>query len=346
MQEGLVTVVVPVYKTEKYLDRCVDSIVNQTYRKLEIILVDDGSPDKCPQMCDKWAKEDSRIKVIHKENQGLGRARNTGIDNANGEYICFFDSDDYIAVDAIELAYEMAHKENADTVIFGLASVDSAGTATIAYLPKMEKNKYSGGEVQDVLLPKMIGSDPKTGVSAGLPMGACCELISTKLIRCTGWRFVSEREIVSEDIYSIIALYTHVQKAVILSKVLYYYRENLESVSRTYRADRYEKNKYFYTKCLELCDMCKYSDEVVRRCAEPFLGNTIAALKQETAYHDRKTAVKHLKSIIDDDLLQKVLRDKKKDKTNLKKRILFWIIRNRCYLLCYVLLIGKSTMRK
>ena len=113
MKEGLVTVIVPIYKVEKYLDRCVESIVNQTYRNLEIILVDDGSPDHCPQMCDEWAKKDTRIKVIHKENRGQGLARNTGIDNASGEYICFFDSDDYIAADAIELAYEMAHKENA-----------------------------------------------------------------------------------------------------------------------------------------------------------------------------------------------------------------------------------------
>ena len=98
MRKGVVSVVLPIYNVEKYLSRCLESVVNQSYRKLEIILVDDESPDKCPEICDKWAAKDNRIKVVHKKNAGLGHARNTGIENATGEYICFVDSDDYIAL--------------------------------------------------------------------------------------------------------------------------------------------------------------------------------------------------------------------------------------------------------
>lgn len=97
MGQQLISVIVPVYKVEKYLDKCISSIVNQTYKNLEIILVDDGSPDKCPLMCDEWAKRDSRIKVVHKENGGAGQARNVGLKIANGELIAFVDSDDYIS---------------------------------------------------------------------------------------------------------------------------------------------------------------------------------------------------------------------------------------------------------
>ncbi len=93
----LISVIIPVYKVEEYLDRCVSSVVNQTYGNLEIILVDDGSPDGCPEMCDAWAERDSRIKVIHKENGGPGQAKNVGIDAANGEFIGLVDSDDYIS---------------------------------------------------------------------------------------------------------------------------------------------------------------------------------------------------------------------------------------------------------
>lgn len=93
--EPLISVVVPVYKVESYLDQCVQSIVNQTYRNLEIILVDDGSPDSCPAMCDQWAERDSRIHVIHKKNGGLGDARNAGLQVATGDYIGFVDSDDW-----------------------------------------------------------------------------------------------------------------------------------------------------------------------------------------------------------------------------------------------------------
>lgn len=89
----LISVIVPVYKVEQYLDRCVQSIVDQTYKNLEIILVDDGSPDNCPAMCDAWAAKDSRIRVIHKENGGVASARNVGLDNAVGQYISFVDSD-------------------------------------------------------------------------------------------------------------------------------------------------------------------------------------------------------------------------------------------------------------
>lgn len=125
--DGLLSVVVPVYKVEPYLDRCVESIVNQTYSNLEIILVDDGSPDRCPQMCDEWAKRDGRIKVVHKQNAGLGMARNTGIENAAGEYICFFDSDDYVALDTIEKAYRLAAAEKSDIVLFGYYNVNQDG---------------------------------------------------------------------------------------------------------------------------------------------------------------------------------------------------------------------------
>ena len=93
----LISVIVPVYKVEKYLDKCVQSIVDQTYPNLEIILVDDGSPDNCPAMCDNWAEKDGRIKVIHQQNQGGGSARNAGLDIAQGDFIGFVDSDDYIA---------------------------------------------------------------------------------------------------------------------------------------------------------------------------------------------------------------------------------------------------------
>ena len=99
----LVSVIVPIYNTEKYLDRCIKSIVNQTYKNLEIILVDDGSTDNCPSICDNWAKIDSRINVIHQKNSGVSAARNAALDLASGEYIGFVDSDDFIEPDMYSL---------------------------------------------------------------------------------------------------------------------------------------------------------------------------------------------------------------------------------------------------
>ena len=112
--DSLVSVIVPVYKVEKYLSKCLDSIVNQTYKNLEIILVDDGSPDNSGKICDEYAQKDSRIKVIHKENGGLSSARNAGLDIATGEYIAFADSDDSVHLDFVEKLYRAIKEENAD----------------------------------------------------------------------------------------------------------------------------------------------------------------------------------------------------------------------------------------
>ena len=109
-----ISIIVPVYKVEKYLDKCVNSIVGQTYKNLEIILVDDGSPDNCPAMCDEWAQKDSRIKVIHKKNGGLSSARNAGLDACTGDYIGFVDSDDWIEPDMYEYLLNIGMKNNAD----------------------------------------------------------------------------------------------------------------------------------------------------------------------------------------------------------------------------------------
>ena len=125
--DDLISVIVPVYKVEKYLDRCVESITNQTYKNLEIILVDDGSPDNCPKMCDEWVQKDSRIKVIHKENGGLSDARNAGMAIATGEVISFIDSDDYIDLNMYELLINKMHETDSDIVSCGVNWVDESG---------------------------------------------------------------------------------------------------------------------------------------------------------------------------------------------------------------------------
>ena len=119
MNNDLISVVVPCYNVEKYLEKCVKSIVDQTYTNLEIILVDDGAKDGTPELCDKLALTDSRIKVVHKLNGGLSDARNAGITVASGEYITFFDSDDWLEPDTIKNAYDKLIADNFDLVVWG-----------------------------------------------------------------------------------------------------------------------------------------------------------------------------------------------------------------------------------
>ena len=116
-EKKLVSIIVPIFKVEKYLKRCIDSILNQTYRNIEIILIDDGSPDNCGKICDDYAKKDDRIKVIHKENKGVSQARNDGIKLSKGKYIAFVDSDDYVEKNFIEILYNNIIENDADISI-------------------------------------------------------------------------------------------------------------------------------------------------------------------------------------------------------------------------------------
>lgn len=109
-----ISIIIPVFKVEEYLDKCIESIIAQTYKNIEVILVDDGSPDTCPQMCDAWAKKDSRIRVVHKKNGGLADARNAGMQQMSGQYFMFADSDDWMEPDMISFLYTLITEYDAD----------------------------------------------------------------------------------------------------------------------------------------------------------------------------------------------------------------------------------------
>ena len=150
MENSLVSIVVPVYNVEQYIHRAINSLLNQTYPFLEIILVDDGSPDNCPQICDEYARKDNRITVIHKKNGGLSDARNVGLNIAKGEYITFLDSDDYLCSNAIEIFLKAIREQNVDVVCSGLNIIDNKGEI-YDYRKGDNSFKASGQEIVKLL---------------------------------------------------------------------------------------------------------------------------------------------------------------------------------------------------
>ena len=134
----LISIIIPVYKVEKYLNKCVESVVNQTHKNLEIILVDDGSPDNCPAMCNEWAKKDDRIKVIHKKNGGLSDARNAGLEIMTGNYVMFVDSDDFLDASICEKLLNIIEKYDVGFAMCGTNIVDENGN--IKAVPKSDEN--------------------------------------------------------------------------------------------------------------------------------------------------------------------------------------------------------------
>lgn len=346
MNQPVVTIALPIYNVEKYLDRCIESLVNQTYKNLEIILVDDCSPDGSAQICDEWAERDARIKVIHKKvNEGQGIARNNAIDISKGEYICFFDSDDYIESDtAISALVEAAQREQAEIVVFGLKNIDSEGAVTARYVPKVGARTYCGREVQEEFLPEFISPDPNGSGERLFYMSSCLLMYSMEKIRETGWRYVSERTIISEDVFSLLNLFDTINTVTVVPEDYYCYCANdSTSFSRKYTPDRYQKIKYFYQETVKLCEKKKYSGDIIKRVTEPYLSYTVATLKQETkvpvSFKERKNKVY---SILSDPVLRQVAQMKKGDRAIWSRKLIYFLIRKKCYFACYLLFVIKK----
>ena len=304
----LVSVVLPIYNVEKYLDQCVASVVSQTYSNLEIILIDDGATDSCPRKCDEWAMRDSRIRVIHKQNQGLGMARNSGLEASTGDYICFFDSDDFVDEDTIERCVCRAVEESADVVLFGLRSVSTDGRMVLGEnVPKCPKPTYSGEEVVNEFLPYLVGPDWGTGEDWHLMASACGCFADNHMLNACGFKFTSEREIISEDVYSMLGFYQHVRCVSVIGRAFYNYRVNPKSLTHVYRPDRLERVREFYQASVRLVNKCDYPVVVKERLSAPYVSFTIAALKELARSNESKgTKRKLILGLADDPIFNEV----------------------------------------
>lgn len=199
----LVSIIVPVYKVEQYLKRCMDSVLNQTYKNIEIILVNDGSPDNCPALCDKYAKIDSRVRVIHKENGGLSSARNVALDSVKGDYIFFVDSDDWLALDTLEVLNEYLEKD------YDMISFQRTYLTEEKVVEKGEKN------------PKDM--DVSQYIDASF-LGRYDFFVTTKIFKAEVFnnvRFLEGRNY--EDLEIMHRLFLNMEKVVGLDYFLYYY---------------------------------------------------------------------------------------------------------------------------
>lgn len=234
-----ISIIVPIYNVERYLERCVQSLVNQTLKEIEIILIDDGSSDRSPMMCDVWAEKDNRIKVIHKKNAGLGFARNSGIEIASGEYLGFVDSDDYVDINMFQSLYETALKHESEIVLSGYYYESYLKTITKQIVQQVEH--YSGEETFQALL-NLISSKPdaKQDMVFGFPVWR--SIYSKNVIDLHSIRFCSERQYISEDVIFHIELVPKVNKLTVIPKCYYHYCANEDSLTKTYRKDRIEKD--------------------------------------------------------------------------------------------------------
>ena len=248
-----VSIVIPVYHVEQYIDRCIQSVLNQTLQDFEIILVDDGSPDNCPKICDKYAASDPRIKVVHKANAGLGMACNSGIEVATGKYIAFLDSDDWIDSAMYYTMCSIADSQNADIIFTGLRRVNEKGESYIMSQANQKNIYYNSTEIQSLALD-MIASKPEIKRERRVAMSAKVVLYKVDIIKTHNIRFLSERQFISEDLIFNLDYLMHSHTAIELPMAFYNYFVNESSLSNSIRRDRFEKylilrekliNRYF-----------------------------------------------------------------------------------------------------
>lgn len=238
----LISIIVPIYKVEKYIDICIKSIITQTYTNLEIILIDDESPDKCPQICDAYKEKDRRIRVVHKKNGGLGFARNSGLDIATGDFVMFLDSDDYLDCDTIESLVKEFLKSKSQLVKAGFRKVDDEGK--ILYERKYSKSIFEDKYIDANLTPRFLGSSPSK--SDSVEMSVWATLYDRRIIEENHLRFDSEREVVSEDLPFNLSFLSHCNNAVLSDKIIYNYRFNPRSLSQSYLEGKFLRIVKFF----------------------------------------------------------------------------------------------------
>ena len=336
MEQRLISIVVPVYNVELYLNRCVESLVNQTYRQLDIILVDDGSRDACPALCDDWAKKDARIKVVHKSNAGLGMARNTGIDHISGDFVCFVDSDDYLVPDAVERCVAALEKNNTDTVLFGRYDAFPDGTVKEDGI-RVTENCYTNERIVGKLLPELFTDGVGYGVSA------CSKMFSTEILRENSIRFRSEREIISEDSFFCIDYFAKAKTVAVISDRLYCYFKNSNSLSRTFRDDRQKQNNIFLLQGIEHLQTLPTLAGLEVYLKSKYHIFSLAAMKHiETSTLSRKAKRCKLREVYRDPLLRKTVSGDVLRIDPMSIATFMLLIKCRLYLVCDTLLKIKT----
>ena len=274
----LISVIVPIYNVEQYLVRCVDSIREQSYQALDIILVDDESPDGCPQLCEELKKQDPRIRVIHKKNGGLGYARNSGLEIARGEYVTFVDSDDWLSKDHIQNLYETAIKHQADVVI-GAHTVVSANGAEQKHYIQIPGGLYEGDEVVNRVLLPLLGPDLNFPRDVELTSSSCMNLYKMEIIRSNNLQFISERYAVAEDLYFNVDVFAHAKRVALINEHGYYYFETQGSISRRYDTKRFERTLNYYEVIRSQVDRYHLTDRISYRIDRTFIMKVRLAIR-------------------------------------------------------------------
>ena len=316
------SVIVPVYKVEEYLPKCIESVLSQSFSDFELILVDDGSPDSCPEICDEYKEKDERIKVIHKPNGGLASARRAGIKEAQGEYVFNLDSDDLIEKDTLECAYNLIKETNCEIVSFAYRCVKNGKTVKITN-DCLDEGLYSEKDIEKHIYPKLLMDKNMEHVSYYLSGKAVKrEFLTPHQLN------VSEKISLGEDLCCVVPCYLNAKSVYISKKEAYLYTVRETSLSKKFNTQQIclienvinEISKNDTHKVVDFGEqLCRYS------C---FMCFAILATAAEGNYFK---SIKAIKDNIKNSLHSEKIPRAEFKNISLKSRISVFLMQKKCY---------------
>ncbi|MBQ9977004.1 MAG: glycosyltransferase [Clostridia bacterium] len=351
MSNPKVSIIVPVYNVEKYIEKCINSLKNQTLSDIEIILVDDSSTDSSLKLCQKAAEEDARIKVIHKINEGAGMARNAGLEVAKGEYIGFIDSDDFVEENMYETLCAKADEYGSDLILSGILFVD--GNMFSETGEKESKiyfdadTHFETPESLKELRMGIVGARPEDLDDSKYGMGVVKNLFKNEIIKKNNLAFESERKMISEDALFMIDYISCIKKATGLPEAFYNYKRNSNSISKSYKSDRLEKSLIFVNQVEKRfnrdIEPDTYNIYIYRfwqaMCRVLCSQEIMYALDNKVKFKDLK---KRLKTICTQSLTVNALKKYPINTLPLKQRIFAYAIKYKAYFLMKLLVNLRS----
>ena len=323
------SVIVPIYKVEEYLPACIESVLNQTFSDFELILVNDGSPDICPEICEKYAKKDSRIKVVHKENGGLASARRAGIKVAEGDYVFNLDSDDLIETDTLEYAYNKIKETNCEIVSFSYRWIKNGKTVSITN-DGLEEGFYTETDIEKYIYPKILMDNNMNHISYYLSGKA------VKREFLTPYQLnVSENISLGEDLCCVVPCYLNAKSVYISRKEAYLYTVRENSLSKEFNT----KQIYLIEDVInEICknDVSKVTDFKEQLCRYSFfMCFAILALAAEGNYFKSVKGIKN--SILNSVHNEKIL-SAEFGNISIKSKIAISLMKKKCYRIAFCFL--------
>jgi len=316
------SVIVPVYKVEKYLSNCIESVLNQTFSDFELILVDDGSPDGCSRICDNYQKKDERIKVVHKPNGGLASARRAGIKVACGDYVFNLDSDDLIEKDTLESAYKIISDTNCEIVSFSYRWVKDGKTFNVTN-DGIDEGLYNRDDIKKHIYPRLLMDKNMNHISYYLSGKAVKRgLLTPHQLN------VNEKISLGEDLCCVIPCYMNAESVYISKKTAYLYTVRHDSISKAFNANQIYLIEDVINEISteELKNIIDFEEQLCRySCFMCF------AILASAAEGNCFKSIKEIKENITNSLHSKKIQRAEFENISFKSRISIFLMKKNCY---------------